>query len=53
MDDQAYRPMKAAKVLGLSRSKIYELLAEGRLESVKIGRARLIKVSSIQALLNS
>jgi excisionase family DNA binding protein len=40
----------AAVVLGLGRSKIYELMAQGRLESVSIGRRRLIRAGSIRAL---
>lgn len=40
----------AAAALGLGRSKIYELLAEGRLVAVAIGRRRLIRVESIRAL---
>lgn len=40
----------AAMALGLGRSKIYELLAEGRLVAVAIGRRRLVRVDSIRAL---
>ena len=41
----------AAKLTGLSRSRLYELLAEGRIRSVHIGRRRLILVSSLRELL--
>jgi excisionase family DNA binding protein len=40
----------AAKALGLGRSKLYELIAEGRLETVTIGRRRLVRVESVRAL---
>jgi len=40
----------AAKALGLGRSKLYELIAEGRLETVTIGRRRLVRVDSVRAL---
>lgn len=43
---------ETAKALGLGRTKIYELIAEGRLETVRIGRRRLIKVESIRLLLD-
>lgn len=40
----------AAKALGVGRSKIYELIAEERLETVTIGRRRLVRVESVRAL---
>lgn len=40
----------AAKALGLGRSKLYELIAEQRLETVTIGRRRLVRVESIRTL---
>lgn len=40
----------AARALGLGRSKIYELIAEGRLETVTIGRRRLVRVESVRAM---
>lgn len=39
-------------MLGVSRSTVYELLAKGELEAVPIGRRRLIKVSSIDRLVD-
>ncbi len=41
----------AAKALCLGRSSIYNLLASDDLEAVKIGNRRLIKMSSIEALI--
>ncbi len=40
----------AAKALGLGRSKVYFLMAEGQLETVTIGRRRLVRVDSVRAL---
>ena len=40
----------AAKALGIGRSKLYELIGEGRLETVTIGRRRLVRTDSIRAL---
>lgn len=42
----------AAKALGLGRTTIYALIADGRLESVKLGRRHLIKTASIQRLID-
>lgn len=41
---------EAAEVLGIGRSKTYELIGEGKLETVRIGRRRLVTVASIKAL---
>lgn len=43
----------AALALSLGRTSIYALINEGRLESIKIGRRRLVKVQSIHSLLES
>ena len=47
----AVRLVVAARMIGLSRSMIYELLEEGAIESIKVGRARLIPVESLRAFL--
>lgn len=41
---------EAAKALNLGRSKTYELIAEGRLETITIGRRRLVRTASVRAL---
>ena len=38
----------AARHLGISRSKLYELLADGELPSVRIGRTRRIAMSALE-----
>ena len=42
-------PEEAAKALRLGRSKIYELMASGELESVRIGRSRRIRWGALEA----
>lgn len=42
----------AAKALGLGRTSIYALINEGRLETVKFGRRRLIKTETIRRLID-
>ena len=37
---------------GLGRTKVYELIAEGRLKAVAIGRRRLVLYSSIEDLID-
>jgi excisionase family DNA binding protein len=43
------RPEQAALALGVSRTKVYELMASGKLGSVKIGRSRRIPVNALTA----
>jgi excisionase family DNA binding protein len=40
----------AKKATGLGTTKIYELIGEGKLKAVKIGRRTLITTDSIRAL---
>lgn len=42
----------AKKALGLGHTKIYELIGEGRLQTIKVGRRTLIKTDSIRALVD-
>jgi excisionase family DNA binding protein len=39
----------AARVLGLGRSKVYELIRTGTLRTVKIGRRRLVPAEALSA----
>jgi excisionase family DNA binding protein len=55
MDDiaaLAVSPAKAAALLGVSRSKLYELLNE-EIPAFKIGRRTLVRVADIERFLNS
>jgi excisionase family DNA binding protein len=44
-----YTPEGAAEMLGIGRSKIFELLADGSLPSVRIGRSRRIPAAALEA----
>ena len=41
----------AAKMLGVGRTKLYDMIAKGEIMSMQIGTRRLVKVASIQALI--
>ena len=43
---------EACTAVGLSRSKIYELIGGGAVETVMIGRRRLVRVPSLKRLLS-
>lgn len=43
----------AARSLGIGKTKTYELISEQLLETVSIGSRRLVKVSSINKLIDS
>ena len=43
---------EAISASGLPRSTLYELMAAGKLDSVKIGKRRLIRVASLEQLLS-
>jgi excisionase family DNA binding protein len=49
MDQLLYRPKQAAKVLDISRDKLYDLIRAGRITSVKDGRARFITADALAA----
>ncbi|MBP8670419.1 MAG: helix-turn-helix domain-containing protein [Sphingobium sp.] len=44
------RVSRAVQITGLSRSRIYELIQSGELETVKVGRSTLIPFRSLKAL---
>lgn len=52
MEPLALSVNDACRVLGLGRSKIYDLIAKGRLETLKIDKRTLIKTASIRALVD-
>jgi excisionase family DNA binding protein len=45
-------PTEAARALGIGRSKLYELLQDGVLESVHIGACRRIPTDALTSLVN-
>ena len=51
MDKLLLTPTEAAHALGISRSKVYELMATGQLESVHIGACRRVPADALTAFL--
>jgi excisionase family DNA binding protein len=45
--------LEAAAVLRISRSKLYELIDEGQIERVKIGRRAFIRVAELERFASS
>jgi excisionase family DNA binding protein len=43
------KPSIAGKPFNLGRTSIYELIAEGKIKSAKVGKARLVSVASLRA----
>ena len=50
MEPLAVRIPEACRMIGIGRSKLYELIADGTIEVVKIGSATVIPVSQLKAL---
>ncbi len=48
----AYSIPEAANAISIGRSKLYELIAEGRIEIKKIGKRTIIPAESLLRLLN-
>lgn len=44
---------EAAKAIGVSRATLYNYINDGKIDSVRIGRRRLVKVSSIHKLVEA
>lgn len=51
MDNVLASIPEAAKMLSVGRSTLYRLIGDGRLQTVKIGRRTLVRVSSIRLLI--
>ena len=47
------KPHEAAMALGLSVSKVYELMASGALGSVTVGRSRRVPVKAVDAFVEA
>ncbi len=47
LDKLLLTPPEAAAVLSIGRSKLYELLAEGHLDAVRVGSCRRIPIGSL------
>ena len=49
MERLLLRPSEGAQVVGLSRSKFYELLSSGQIPSITIGKARRVVAEDLRA----
>ncbi|QGV79350.1 helix-turn-helix domain-containing protein [Streptomyces ficellus] len=49
VDRLLYKPEEAAEALAVSRSTVYELMAEGTLKYIKLGRTRRIRRADLEA----
>ncbi|MDH2429288.1 helix-turn-helix domain-containing protein [Sphaerisporangium sp. TRM90804] len=52
-DRLLFTPADASEMLGLGKTKVYELMASGELHSVKIGRCRRIPARALYAFLSA
>ena len=50
---ESFNIAEAAEIIGISKSTIYKLMAEGKLETLRIGGRRLVRREAIQALLST
>lgn len=48
MNPLLLRPEEAAQVLGISRSRFYELMSAGEVDSVKIGSSRRVTREALE-----
>lgn len=44
---------EAGAMSGLGKTKLYELIGDGKIDTVTVGRRRLVKVDSLRALLEA
>ncbi len=43
-----YKPEQAAEIIGIGRSKLFELIAAGHIETVQIGRSRRVPREALE-----
>jgi excisionase family DNA binding protein len=51
-DQLLLTPIEAARALGIGRSKLYELMQAGTIESIHIGRCRRIPAEALTGLID-
>lgn len=49
----AVSPAEAARLLGIGRTFLYEVMRSGKLRNIKVGARRLIPLSAIRELLET
>lgn len=47
-----YRPKQAQQLIGVGKTKLAEMIRTGQVESVLIGRTRIIKAASLHRLID-
>ncbi len=52
MERLVYSINETARMLSLGRTSIYAMIADGRLETFKLGRRTLVKADSISRLID-
>lgn len=53
IDPISVRIPEAVRMTGLSKSKIYQLIASGDIDAAKVGRATVVFVDSLRSFLRS
>jgi excisionase family DNA binding protein len=53
MEPLLYTPDEAARLLAIPRTRVYQLMAEGTLTYVHLGRRRRISATSLEAFVSS
>jgi excisionase family DNA binding protein len=48
-----FTPVQTAKIMGISRSQVYNLLRAGDLKSIQIGRSRRISRLHLESFINT
>lgn len=48
MEKLLLRPMECAELLGIGRSRTYDLLATGELKSIRLGRSIRVPVAALR-----
>lgn len=51
MNKLEYRVPEAVEVSGIGKTTLYELIKQGKIEAVRVGRRRLVLASSLAAYL--
>ena len=41
----------AARMMGIGRTKLYELIGKGEVEAIKVGKATLVTTASLNAMI--
>ncbi|MFE1783647.1 helix-turn-helix domain-containing protein [Streptomyces sp. NPDC059506] len=49
IDRLLYKPEEVAEALAIGRSTVYELMAEGAIKYIKLGRTRRIRRADLEA----